>query len=141
MNKIVIICSVFLLLACQSSPRAIEYGKDACSYCKMSVVDNRHAAQLVTEKGRNYVFDAIECLVRYHEQETAQAYEYVLVADYLNPGQLVDAKTAHYLISPNIPSPMGAFLSAFSSQEGSVQLQAKKEGTLYSWEELLIEIP
>ncbi|MEZ4948075.1 MAG: hypothetical protein R2784_01570 [Saprospiraceae bacterium] len=38
----------------------------------------------------------------------------LLVADLRTPGKLINAKSAYYLISLSIPSPMGAFL-CFSS--------------------------
>ncbi|HZJ36694.1 MAG TPA: nitrous oxide reductase accessory protein NosL, partial [Gillisia sp.] len=63
--------------------------------------------------------------------------ELYLVADFMNPGQLIDANKATYLISKNIPSPMGAYLSAFQTKEAADKTKMKYEGKLYTWEQIL----
>ena len=59
-----------------------------------------------------------------------------LVANYGNPGEMVDANSATYLISEQIKSPMGANLSAFSTLEMAKEFQTKYTGAIYSWSEL-----
>jgi copper chaperone NosL len=59
-----------------------------------------------------------------------------LVADFHQPGQLMDATTASYLISDQISSPMGANLSAFENEKVGLKAQEKFTGELYSWEEI-----
>jgi copper chaperone NosL len=59
-----------------------------------------------------------------------------LVNDFTVPKELVDAKESHYLISKNIPSPMGAFLSAFAKREDAINFQKAKGGELYDWMEI-----
>ncbi len=115
----------------------IDYGEDMCDFCQMTIMDRQHAAESVTEKGRVYKFDAIECMVDYvleHENDTP--FGILLVADYARPGELVNAQTATYLISPNLPSPMGAFLTGFGSQAEAEKVQAEKGGELLDWEAL-----
>lgn len=126
---------VFGLAACTPEPKPILYGSDACNYCRMTIVDQQHAAELVSTKGKVFMFDAIECMVHYLGEQD-QDYALELVTDYLGTGQLVDAATCTYLISPNIPSPMGANLSAFSQAEQARAWQAENEGDLFTWEEL-----
>ncbi|MCB0839439.1 MAG: nitrous oxide reductase accessory protein NosL [Bacteroidetes bacterium] len=130
-----LICALILLIGCQVSPRKIEYGHDACAFCKMTIIDQRHAAQLVTEKGRNYVFDAIECMIRY-QKETPQTYRFQLVSDYLSPGTLIQVEEATFMISNDIPSPMGAFLSAFADTDQLYGLPEAEDGKIYKWTEL-----
>ncbi|PVW15866.1 nitrous oxide reductase accessory protein NosL [Marixanthomonas spongiae] len=125
-----------LFTACEVKPKKINYGSDNCSYCNMTIVDRQHASQLVTDKGRAYSFDAIECMVNYHKEHTDQAVALYLVNDFKNPGELIDATKATYLISPEIPSPMGANLSAFNSQQEAEKTQAEYSGERYNWEEL-----
>lgn len=136
--KFVLIFSLIALVAsCKVEPKEIEYGQDHCHFCDMTVVDKSHAAEYVTQKGKSYVFDAIECMVNEilrdkNEPELA----FILVADYAEPGKLVDAKTATYLISENIKSPMGANLSAFASREIAEKFQKENGGILLNWDEL-----
>src|SRR5690606_23270005 len=54
------------LQACGSDgPKPINYGKDQCAHCKMTVSDARFGCQLVTAKGRAYHFDDVQCLVAF----------------------------------------------------------------------------
>ncbi len=112
-----------VVFACTPSPQEIHYGEDACHSCLMTIVDERHAAELVTSKGKVFKFDAIECMVRHMKEAKGQEYAHVLVCDYEHPRTLIDADVATYLISPSIPSPMGAFLSAFSTREAATMMQ------------------
>jgi len=126
-----------LFAACNVSPEPINYGIDSCHYCNMTIVDKQHAAQLVTSKGRAYKYDAIECMVHSLQDEfksTDMAYK--MVANFNNPGELVNASEASYLVSENLQSPMGANLSAFKNAEVSKNAQEKFTGTIYNWEKL-----
>jgi copper chaperone NosL len=134
MKRLILIGALALAaLSCAPKPQPIEYGSDMCYFCKMSIVDNQHAAMAVTSKGKNYKFDAIECLVPFLQADQSTAYAYLLVNDYEAPGAVLPAEASYYLISPAIPSPMGAFLSAFSSQERAEAAQVQHGGTVYDW--------
>ncbi|MCF6308340.1 MAG: nitrous oxide reductase accessory protein NosL [Flavobacteriaceae bacterium] len=130
----------FIFTACEVQPQKIEYGKDACHFCRMNIVDQQHAAQLVTKKGKAFKFDATECLIDHLSEIDITQIELFLVTDYNNPGNLIDAKTSSYIISENIPSPMGAFLSAVLTKAEAETLQKSKTGTVYNWEELLLHL-
>jgi len=126
-----------LLSSCKVEPKEIAYGNDHCYLCDMTVVDKTHAAEYVTKKGKSFPFDAIECMTRkINKAQNEAELAYILVADYSNPGKLVDAKTASYLISKAIKSPMGANLSAFATQEAAAKKHQEVGGKLYTWEEL-----
>ncbi len=124
---------VLLMLSCTPEQKSIEYGSDRCEFCKMTVVDRQHAAEVVTSKGKVYVFDAIECMVNYIDKREDSNYAFLLVNNYEKPGELMDAKTSHFLISKAIPSPMGAYLSAFENKVNARKMQLKKSGNLYDW--------
>ena len=124
---------LLLAISCKVEPQPIEYGKDQCSFCKMNVVDKTHAAQYVTSKGKQFKFDAIECMVNDLNEKYEDDIAILLVANYGNPGEMIDAITATFLISKEIKSPMGANLSAFSSKNKAEELQQKHGGSIYSW--------
>lgn len=138
MKKTVLIFAILtvVLSACSISPQPINYGKDGCSFCKMTIVDKQHGAQIVTEKGKAFKFDAIECLLNYNNQNQEQPVALFLINDFNGSGDLIDATKATYLISENIPSPMGAYLSGFESQQKAVEIQQENGGELFNWEEL-----
>jgi len=132
----------FLLLSlgfssCSIEPKPIEYGNDHCHYCDMTVVDKAHSAEYTTKKGKSFTYDAIECLVNdINEEDNESTMAFILVADFSNPGNLVDARAATFLISEKIKSPMGANLSAFKSKDIAKEHQSTYNGELYSWAEL-----
>lgn len=127
---------LFFMVACKVEPQKIEYGKDQCNYCKMNVVDKTHSAQYVTKKGKQFKFDAIECMVNDISEKDVNDIAIFLVADYGNPGEMVEAESSTYLISKAIKSPMGANLSALSSKDKAIELQTKFEGEIFTWESL-----
>ncbi|MEC4114849.1 nitrous oxide reductase accessory protein NosL [Myroides pelagicus] len=129
---------LILFTACNVKVSPIEYGQDSCSSCKMGIVDQKHASQLVTQKGKNYKFDAIECMVSYLKKDNVQNtdYAYILVADLLNPGELIQAEKASFIISKNIPSPMGAFLSATKNKQQALELTKEFTGEVLTFEEI-----
>ena len=129
---------LFILYGCNVSPQPIDYGNDGCHFCKMTIVDKVHAAEIVTKKGKIYKFDATECMINFlTEFETAEI-ELYLSNDYKQPEALINSKEATFLITENIPSPMGAYLSAFKTKEEAESVQKVKGGELYNWEQLLI---
>ncbi len=125
-----------MLLGCNNSPKALAYGSDGCHFCSMTIVDKQHAAQIMTKKGRSYAFDATECMLNHLKEIDRQTVALFLVNDYENPGDLVDATQATFLISENIPSPMGEFLTAFRDRQMAENMQTKSKGELFTWQEL-----
>lgn len=132
-----IIALLLLFFSCNVSPKPIDYGNDGCHFCKMTIVDKVHAAEIVTQKGKVYKFDATECMINFMEEFDTSEIALYLSNNYTEPEELIDATKATFLISKNIPSPMGAFLSAFKTKADAKTMQAEKGGTLYNWTELL----
>lgn len=124
------------LISCEIGPKPIHYGEDGCEYCKMTIVDKQHAAELVTNKGKVYKFDAIECMINFRKEHDDIEYALYLVNDFSNPGELVDATMATFLISEKISSPMGANLSAFYTETDAREIQNSHGGELYDWQEI-----
>ncbi len=133
-----ILFSLFIL-SCSTGPKPINYGADACVFCKMTIVDKQHAAQLVTKTGKAFKYDAIECMLNDLKEWEHPEVRHYLVADYANPGKLTDASGAAYLISQEIPSPMGEFLTAFESVDKRNETVQNVSGTALDWNALKAE--
>ncbi|MGB0863441.1 MAG: nitrous oxide reductase accessory protein NosL [Saprospiraceae bacterium] len=133
MKYLVLLIGILILTSCTVKPKAINYGEDQCHFCKMGVVDKQHAAQAVTKKGKVFMFDAIECMVGYLNDKKEEDYAFLLVNDYQNPGELIDAESSFFIQSKAIPSPMGAFLSALNNKNAVNTLQTEKGGEVYDW--------
>jgi len=137
LKKITALVALTVLFNCSVGPQPIYYGSDGCHFCKMTIVDKLHAAEIVTNKGKVYKFDATECMINFLDEFDTSTIELYLSNNYTEPEVLIDATQATFLISENIPSPMGAFLSAFKDKDEAVKIHTKKGGELYSWEELI----
>lgn len=130
---------LFVIISCSPEAQPIDYGSDQCDFCRMTIVDKAHAAEVVTKKGRAYKFDSGECMVHFVQQNEPEA-ALTLITDFDQPGNLVNASKAIFLISPNISSPMGANLSAFVSKEKATEIQQEKGGGLYNWQEIQLQL-
>lgn len=125
-----------MMSSCTPTPEEINYGSDICHFCKMTIVDQQHAAELVTKKGKVFKFDAIECMLNYQKENTESKYAFQLVNVFDSPKELINAEECHFLISKAIPSPMGAYLSAFKNESSAKEIQTSKGGELFSWQSL-----
>lgn len=132
---------LFLLITgCQVAPQKIDYGHEGCAYCKMTIVDGKYASQLVATTGKAYNFDAIECMINFRKENPDKQFKLFLVANFENPGQLIDANEAIFLISDHISSPMGANLAAFDSKDSAKVKKNLFGGYIYAWEDVNLEI-
>jgi copper chaperone NosL len=127
-------------MGCNIEPQPINYGKDVCHFCKMTIVDKLHASEIVTKKAKVYKFDAIECMINFLKDYDKTKVKLFLSNDYLEPEALIDATKSTFLISDNISSPMGAFLSAFKNKEDALQIQKNQGGKLYNWQKIQLQI-
>ena len=134
------ILTLLLVVSCKVEPEQINYGKDTCHYCSMTIVDHQHASELVTAKGKVYKYDAIECLINDLKKRDRAEIGMLLVNDYGNPSELISAETATFLISEGVPSPMGAFLSAFSDKAEAEAIKSENGGALYDWQSVQKQI-
>ncbi|MBI5403398.1 MAG: nitrous oxide reductase accessory protein NosL [Ignavibacteriae bacterium] len=134
---LILILSVFNF-GCSNEPEPINFNSDQCVHCKMTIEDTRFGAEIVTMKGKVLKFDAAECMVNYlnkgkiSESDVNKYY----VIDFSQPSTLVDASKSTFLISQNLPSPMGANLSAFISRNTAENQKSTSGGELYTWSEL-----
>jgi copper chaperone NosL len=128
--------------ACSPKPEPIVFTEDNCHFCKMTVMDPKYGAELVTDKGKIYKYDSVECLARHLNKEadlTGKAHSlWVIDAD--QPGTLIPAQAAFYLYSLKLPSPMGAFLTPVKARSGAEALMKIYPGKILSWEEILAQI-
>lgn len=137
---------VFIITACGGRavtpdlPPEILYGEDVCDQCNMIINDERYAAGLVVEQesGRyeHRIFDDIGDLLVYARE---QGDELVIAAYYVhdyNSKEWIDGRTAYYVESPTLLTPMGFGLAAVAQQPDAVTLAAEWNGTVLTFAEL-----
>ena len=135
-NQFLLITMLFVFTACSVEPAKISYGSDACHFCKMTIVEETHAAEIVTSKGKSFKYDAIECLLNDLENHESQSVALFLVTDYLTPQKLIDATTATFLISKSIQSPMVANLTAFENLKDAEEYGKNENDKIFDWTDL-----
>jgi copper chaperone NosL len=120
-------------------PKPIRYGKDACTHCKMTILDKRFATELVSDKGKAFTFDDLSCAIEYLKasQTNPATLKFMVINDYNRPGELIDLKTAVFLNSPELRSPMRGDMAAFSDRKAAEAGKSKlAEAKLMTWEEI-----
>jgi copper chaperone NosL len=126
-----------LLLACQSGPRDVVAGTDACDFCRMTIADTRFAGELASRAGRLHVFDSIECLASFYlDAQARDDVRAVWVADF-RTSALLPVDSVVFLRDSRIASPMGRSLIAFAATAAERALVAEYGGTPLRWPALL----
>lgn len=130
----VLLLPVFFL-QCSTGPEPIQYGVDNCDFCKMTLMDKRYGAELITEKGRVYKFDDLNCLILF-EDEDALAGNTVAgryVTDYQHQGVLLPADQAAFLQSEGLKTPMASGMAAFKSLNDLDKVKTEIGGNVLDW--------
>lgn len=140
--KILITAFLFLgFMSCTVEPESLQYGEDACYTCKMTLVDKKFGAELVTKKGKVYKFDDINCMLDFYNSGSVaeEEFSYRLVVDFAQPGTLIEAGDAFYLKSPEINTPMASQIAAFEKKEKMDELKKQWNGIYLVWGELVTQ--
>lgn len=127
------------LQSCAQQPEPIRYGQEACVFCKMTIMDKKFASEIVNSKGKAFKFDDLSCMVKYIKtnQLKQEDLTFVVVNDYNRPGELIDAKTAIFLSSKELRSPMRGDIAAFSDKASAEAVKAKfSEAKILTWKEV-----
>lgn len=125
-----------LLASCSDAPDEILYGKEDCSHCKMTIADNKFAAQLLTHKRKVYKFDAIECMAGFiiESKVNKEDIKNMWVNVFYKPGEFSPAEKSFYVQSDKIPSPMGMALSAYQTKTEAKKTITDNGGQLLYWD-------
>jgi copper chaperone NosL len=129
--------ATLILVSCESGPRSIKIGEDACSFCKMTISDKKFGAELVSSKGKVFVFDDLHCVgayIRANEAESKDASVYV--TDFAS-GELISKEKTIFWKSEQFRSPMGSNIAGFSSKESATKFIKNYPGTETNWEEVV----
>ncbi|HEY1055647.1 nitrous oxide reductase accessory protein NosL [Emticicia sp. TH156] len=142
MKKLLAVVSIILVFmsSCSSQTEPINYGKDNCSLCRMTIMEKEYACELVTKKGKVFKFDDISCLVKYikSSQTTEADYSFLVVNDFKRTNQFIDVREALFVSGDDFRSPMRGDLAAFANIQ-EVEAEKKKNAgiTILSWKQVL----
>jgi copper chaperone NosL len=135
-----ILLGLMSFASCEIGPEPIRYGQDNCHSCKMTLTDKRFGAEVVTQKGKVYKFDDLNCLIGFLKSDFLEPNQIAqtLAVDFKKTGSFVDVQKAYFLESDVIKSPMRADIASFSEQADLDALKAEvASGTVLTWAELM----
>lgn len=131
-NALLMTLAIWTMSSCQQSgPEPIAFGKDQCHFCRMTIANPQYGAELITDKGRVFKYDAAECLINQLNEEEIN-YRQLYAIAYDQPKKLLPVDTLAFVISESYKSPMGANLAGF--------LAETKEPNAMKWEELVARL-
>lgn len=141
-NLVLILFCLSLPQACSVKPEPLVYGKDMCHACKMTLVDTKFGAEIVTKKGKVYKFDDVNCLVNFYssDYEEQSNIQQILVADFSTENKLINVTTAYFVRAEAVRSPMASGVAAFSSQDGLNSFNNQWNGELLTWDEVVQKV-
>ena len=113
--------SILFLTSCSSEAEPINYGKEACQFCKMTIVDDRFGAEIITKKGKVYKFDDLHCLVHYMKENKVNEANlvHIVVNDFNNKGSFLPVHKAFFVKNEVFKSPMRGDIAAFKSEDAA----------------------
>lgn len=132
-----VLSGTLLFTSCTAKgPEPIQFHKDNCGHCKMTIADPKFSAEVITAKGRVYKFDDLNCMVNFcrENQITEEALQYF--ADYETPYTLTLVHQLHFVADPNLKSPMAGNIAGYSKKESADLAASKASAQSTSWEEI-----
>jgi len=132
----------FLLLfisSCSSSPQQLKIGIDNCQFCKMTISDSKFGAEIITNKGKAFKFDDINCLLSYIKDGNVKKTDIkdVYFTDFCSTHQLFIQTNCFLLKSEELKSPMGGNIAAYSSKDSLKLYMEKLKGEAVTWNQLI----
>ncbi len=126
---------VALLASCSKGYKPIDYGSDGCVHCKMTIIDARYGAELVTDKGKVYKFDDILCLKQYLSANSVDEGQIqVFVEKYTEQqNDVIDARQATYVQHEYFASPMNGNYAAFVNLETAKPYADSLQVSMLDW--------
>lgn len=130
---------ISVVTSCSSGPETINYGKENCEFCKMTIMDKKFGTELVSQKGKVFKFDDAACMVKYMQvsnQEDAQ-FKFIVFNGVDAPGELLGVEEATFVYSGEMRSPMLGNVGAFKDpKKANDYLKSDTTAQMMSWEEV-----
>ena len=141
-KKGVAIAAAFLLLfsgSCNTAPQPIKIGVDACTFCKMTISDNRFGGEIITKKGKTYKFDDIHCLIAFKKSNAinGEDMDHIYFVKFDGTHDLIEASKAYLFKSDELHTPMAGNIAAFENEQSLNNTAQKFKGTAISWNDVV----
>jgi copper chaperone NosL len=125
---------------CDTTPQPIEYGKDNCAECTMTLVDEHFGTEFISGKGKVFKFDDVNCMIAFINREPAKSDSKakLLIIDFDQPGQFLAVAEAAFLKHKDLRTPMRSDIGAFISADAAEAVNKKLGGggTVLKWSDI-----
>ena len=120
-----------LIMSCNPKPEKIAFGKDNCAECKMTIMDPKFGAEVVTKKGKVYKFDDAHCVATFLQRRGVELTDIhqTLFINYNDNNEFVKVKSVEFVVSSQLKSPMGGNAAAFKSATEANKKSAEIDGS------------
>jgi copper chaperone NosL len=128
---------ILLTISCKSAdtPVPINSEVDMCEYCRMTIDDFHYAAEIL-EKRKVHKFDDIGCMMAYAQSKNlVRGKVYFWVTDF-DSTSWIKGEEAHFVISPEIHTPMGYGIVAFKDFYKAKEISDKNRGQVIKFDSL-----
>lgn len=134
-KKIIIVFFAIFLFACgRQKPEPIRYGVDACNFCRMTIVDPKWGAEIITDKGKIFKFDVVECMIAYYyTMIDTNKVRSMFTIDFTSPGSFLEAKQAKFIRTLQFPSPMGLNVISLKTYADTTKMGLKSNYEMLDW--------
>ena len=127
----------FLLItsvSCSNEVKPINYGKDDCQFCKMTIMDKKFGVEIITKKGRAFKLDDLVCAQKFVKDKGIEITDIkeVYVNNYEEPGELLNLSNAILVKKDELGSPMGGNIAAFANEAAADNFIEKGSGEVIS---------
>ena len=131
--------SLISFTSCNTEPEKINYGKDLCSDCSMTIIEPQFASEIITKKGKIYKFDDVHCISHFIHTSKIKKEDIgkIVFVAFDNNDQFVDASTASFVFSSQLKSPMNGNTIAFAKQEAAQKKANETKGVIRNWNEIV----
>jgi len=123
---------------CSTGPQSIRYGTDNCDFCKMTLMDKRYGAEIMTKKGKAYKFDDVNCLVLFDKEGSVKSEDVAgrYIADFAHEGVLLEVEKAVFLHSDKLKTPMASQVATFAGQADLEKVKMQAGGEVLNWSQV-----
>ncbi len=123
--------AIIVFTGCNPKPEKIAFGKDNCAECKMTIMEPKFGAEIVTTKGKVYKFDDVHCLASFLHRRGVDLSDIAqtLFVDYNNSNEFVKVSQAQFVVSSQFKSPMGGNAAAFQNETEAQKKSVEIEGS------------
>ncbi|MDZ4708129.1 MAG: nitrous oxide reductase accessory protein NosL [Saprospiraceae bacterium] len=126
---------LFSLSFCTIKPEPLVAGQDACTQCKMTIIETQYGCELVTSKGKVYKFDDIACMKNFMQANPMDKMDirFLLISNFNKKDEWLNADSAGFYSGSLVKSPMGSNAIAFANEQEARLFMGERAGSIFNW--------